>query len=148
MAKYSEISSENKELLNEILDQTSIPQWVVIEALNNDRQKEIYRINKANDILETLTNGVNFVIILNESIFDQLTEEHQKMILIECLSGIIYDSEKDTLSLNKPDFTTYSGVLQKYGHEEIISLKESVKSLFDEKQQQEDEEKAARKKKS
>ena len=62
----------------------------------------------------------------------------------ECLAGVSV-SDSDAVSYNKPDFTTFRGVLEKYGHESIITIKESIKSLYDAKKQQEDEEKAAKK---
>jgi len=54
-------------------------------------------------------------------------------------------SDSDTVSLEKPDFNTHTGVLQKYGDQSVIQLHESIKSLFDAKKQREDEEKAATK---
>lgn len=144
MANLTRITDENNELFETILDETTIPQWVEFELLNNEQQKELYRISKANDVLKTLADGVDFVVILNEDIFDQLVDDQKKLVIIEFLAGVSYDSEKDTLSLNKPDFTSYTGVLNKFGHERIISLKESVNSLFDQKKQKEEEEKALR----
>lgn len=147
MAKYVAISEENEKLFYEVLDETTIPQWVEIKVLGCEKQKEIYKISKASDILEVLTEGINFVVVINEGIFDQLTDEQQKMVLIECLAGVSFDSEKDVISLAKHDFTTHSGVLQRFGHEEIITLKESIKSLYDAKKEEEDRIKAERKSK-
>ncbi|MFW6246596.1 MAG: putative metallopeptidase [bacterium] len=112
--------------------------------LCNNKQKQLYKIMKLNDMVETITDGINFVIVINEEIFDQLTEEQKNIALVECLAGVSV-SENEAVSLEKPDFSTYRGVLQKYGHEEIIVLHESVKSLFDKKKQEEDERKAANK---
>jgi hypothetical protein len=147
MANYRDLSHENQELFAEVENETTIPHWVSFGLLANDNQKEIYKINKANDVIEKLTDGINFVIILNEEIFDQLDEDQQKIVFHECLAGIVYDSEKDKILFNKPDFSTYTGLLNKFGQEQIITLKESVKSLYDQKKQKEEEEKQARKKK-
>jgi len=146
MANYRELSHENKELFNNVLDTTSIPTWVDFGLLANDKQKEISKIQKANDVYEILTDGINFVIIINEEIFDQLDDEQQKLVFQEELTGIVYDSEKDKIIYNKPDFTTYSDILTKYGHSDIITLKETIKSLYDQKKQKEQEEKEAKKK--
>lgn len=147
MANYRELSEENKNLFEEVLNETSIPSWVSFGYLANDSQKDVYKINKASDVIEKLTDGINFVVIINEEIFDQLDHGQQKKIIHECLAGIVYDSEKDNIIFNKPDFLTYTGLLNKFGHEEIIKLKESIKSLYDLKKQKEEEEKAARKEK-
>lgn len=147
MANYRELSEENMNLFNEVLNQTSIPQWINFGFLANDRQKEVYTISKASDKIEMLTNGINFVIVVNEEIFDQLTDEQQRLVFHECLAGVGYDSEKDMITFDKPDFSTYTDLLEKFGHNDIIALKESIKSLYDEKKQREEEEKAARKEK-
>ena len=94
-----------------------------------------------------LTDGINFVVVVNEEIFDQLSDEQQRLIFHECLAGVGYDSEKDVITFDKPDFSTFTGLLEKFGHNDIIVLKESIKSLYDEKKQREEEEKAARKEK-
>lgn len=138
MANYCEISEENEKLFNEVLNETSLPKWIVFELLGNDKQKDVYKIFRANEIIEKVTDGLNFIIVLNEEIFDQLTNEQQKIILHECLAGISYDGEKDVIEFNKPDFTSYKGVLNKFGHKEVILLKELIKSLFDDKKQRDD----------
>ena len=144
MANYLEVSDETKKLFMDVVNNTSIPNFVEFELLCNNKQKQLYKIMKLNDLVETLTDGINFVIVINEEIFDQLTDEQQKIALDECLAGISVN-DNDVISQEKPDFSTYTGVLQKYGHEDIIVLHESIKSLYDAKKQKEDEEKAAKK---
>lgn len=145
MANYTNLSDENQKLFKEILESTSLPQYVLFEVLANNKQKQLYKISKASDVVERITDGINFIVILNEEIFDLLTDEQQKIVFQECLAGVTYDVSKDVVGLNKPDFTSYRSVLEQFGHEEIIALNETIKSLYDEKKQREDEEKAQRK---
>ena len=144
MAKYEKVSDDIQKVFDGVLDATSIPQWLVFEVLTNNTQKDIYVVKKMSDLFESLTDGLNFVIVINEEILDQLDVEQQKVLFDECLAGVSV-SDSDAVSYNKPDFTTFRGVLEKYGHESIITIKESIKSLYDAKKQQEDEEKAAKK---
>jgi hypothetical protein len=141
MKKFEKASEEVVKLFNEVRDSTTIPHWILFEVLCNNKLKELYKIIKMNDLVETLTDGLNFAVVFNEEIFDQLNDDQKKMALVECLSGVSV-SESDAVSLEKPNFSTYRGVLQRYGHEPIIVLHESVKSLFDAKKQKEDEIKA------
>jgi hypothetical protein len=145
MAKIEKASQDVVELFDEVRNETSIPNWVMFEVLcNNKQKKDVCKIFKSSDILEVLTEGVNFVVIINEEILDTLPDELKRMAIMECITGVNV-SESDSLSLDKHDFNTYTGVLQRYGHEEIIKLHESIKSLYDNKKQKEDEEKAATK---
>jgi len=142
MAKIERASEDVVNLFEEVRNKTSIPQWINFEVLCNEKQKELYKITKLNDVVEILTEGVNFAVIFNEGILDELPAEMQDMAIIECLAGVCVN-DNDVVSLEKPNFNTFTGVLQKYGHESVIQLKESIKSLFDKKKQLEDEQKAA-----
>lgn len=146
MAKIEKASEELVKQFHEIRNNTAIPHWIEFELFCNDKQKELYKINKTNDVTEVLTDGVNFTIVFNEEIFDGLPEDMQNMSIVEALAGVNV-SDSDTVSLEKPDFVTYSGMMTKYGDAAVIRYKESITSLFDQKKQKEDEEKAMRKNK-
>jgi hypothetical protein len=133
-----------EDLFDKVKDTTTIKDWLKFEVLCNNKQKELYKIVKANEIVEILTDGLNFAVVFNEEIFDQLPDNMKEMAIIECLAGVIVD-ENDKITLEKPNFSTYRGVLEKFGHDPIIVLHESIKSLYDTKKQKEDEEKAAKK---
>jgi hypothetical protein len=144
MAKIEKASEDAVQLFDEVREKTTIPQWIQFEVLNNDKQKELYKITKSSDVVEVLTEGVNFAVVLNEEILDALPVDMQEMAIEECLAGVSVN-DSDVVSLNKPNFNTHTGMLQKFGHEEMITLHESIKSLYDDKKQREDEEKAATK---
>ncbi len=144
MANYQKASDDVVALFDRIVENTTIPNWIKFEVLCNNKQKELYKINRMNDLIEMLTDGLNFAVIINEEIFEQLPANLQEIALVECISGVSV-SESDAVSLEKPNFSTHTGVLQKYGHEVVIQLKESVISLYDQKKQKEDEAKAQKK---
>ena len=145
MAKFLEASEDVVKLFEEVREKTTIPQWVEFKVLcNNKLKKEPIKLVKSNDLVETLSEGVNFAVVINEDIFCELPLDMQEMAIDECLAGVGV-SDTDALTAEKPDFNTHTGVLQKYGDKPIIVLHESIKSLYDAKKQQEDEEKAAKK---
>ena len=141
MAKFVKASEDVEKLFNEIREKTTIPQWIQFEVFCNNKQKKLYDILKMSELVELLTEGVNFAVVFNEEILDALPDDMQEMAIVECLAGVSI-SDSDAVSLEKPNFNTHTGVLQKYGHEPIIVLHESIKSLYDAKKQREDEEKA------
>jgi TRAP-type mannitol/chloroaromatic compound transport system substrate-binding protein len=146
MAKIQKASQELEDLFEKVKDGTTLKdwQWLRFEVLCNNKQKELYKIVKTNDIVEILTDGVNFAVVFNEEIFDQLPDDMKEIVIVECLAGVAVD-DNDKVSYVKADFTTYTGVLKKYGHDPIIVLHESIKSLYDARKQKEDEEKAQKK---
>ena len=145
MAKFVEASDDVVKLFDEVRDDTSIPQWIEFKVFCNDKQKkDVCKVIKSNELVEKLSEGVNFAVVINESIFNEMPEDMQRMVIDEQLAGVQV-SESDAVSYEKPDFNTYTGVLNKYGDNAIIVLHESMKSLYDKKKQEEDELKAANK---
>jgi hypothetical protein len=145
MAKFEQASTEVEKLFDEVREKTTIPQWVEFRVLcNNKQKKEVCKPAKLSDLMQILSEGVNFAIVINEDIFNELPDDMKRIAIDECLAGVTV-SESDTVGYEKPDFNTYTGVLQKYGDNPTIALHESIKSLFDAQKQKEAEEKAANK---
>jgi hypothetical protein len=145
MAKFTEPSEHLEKLFTQVVNSTSIPQWVEFKLLCNDKMKILYRIQKLNDAIESITQ-INFLVLINEEVFDQLEEDHKTIALHEILAGVSVN-ENDVISLKKHDINTFSGVLSKYGDNTVIAFKESVNSLFDEILRKEEEDKAMRREK-
>jgi len=91
----------------------------------NNKQKELYKIVKMNDLVEILTNGINFAVVFNKEILEQLSKDHQEMAVIECLACACV-TETGSISLANPNFGTYRGLLGKYGHDSIILLHSEI----------------------
>lgn len=145
MAKIEQVSEDLEKLFFDVRDKSTIPHWVEFKLLRNDKQKQVpCKLLKNNELVEVLTSGVNFVVVFNENIFSQLPDDMQRITIDECLAGVGIN-ENDVLSKNAPNFYTHTGVLQKYGHDPIITLHESIESLYDAEKQKEDEEKAQKK---
>jgi hypothetical protein len=147
MSKFLEINDDVQKLFDEVLSNTSIPQWVEFKVLANNSQKDIYVVKKLSELYEYIADGTQIVILINEEIFEQLEYNQKKILIEEMLTGVNVNPDNDKISLDSFDFTTYSGMLNKYGTEDMIRLKESLRSLFDQKKQKEDELKESKKKK-
>ena len=138
MRKLEVASDDVVRIFDEVRDGTTIPQWVEFKVLCNNKQKEdVCKLNKASEMVELLADGVNFVVIINESIFELLPDDLQRMEIDKCLAGVEV-SESDTLSKSKPDFFAHSGVIKKYGYDKLVVLKESIESLYIKQKEEED----------
>ena len=104
----------------------------------NNKSKELFKIIKANELLKYKT-GDDIIIVLNEQIFEQLTDEQRRIVVEESLASIHYDMENDKLVITKPDVVTFSGVLSKHTFEKWDALRESIKTLYAAEKQAEDE---------
>jgi TRAP-type C4-dicarboxylate transport system substrate-binding protein len=110
-------------------------------VLSNNKAKDLFKVNKANELLKFRT-GDDVIIVLNEKIFEQLTDEQRRIIVEEAIAYISYDSEKDKVVISQPDFIAHSGILRKHTFNTIEVVRESVKSLYQAEKEAEDESEA------
>ena len=136
MSKFIDVMEETQSIFDNVLMNTTIPHWVEFRLISNNNQKELYLVKKMSELFEVLTDNLNVVIVLNEEIFDKLEDEQKKLVFEEILTGIIVN-DNDKINLEKPNFTTYSSMLQKHGDETMIRLKETILSLYEEKREKE-----------
>lgn len=127
MAKYKKVSGDLLSLFVTIRDKTTIPHSTKFEVLYDTRQKELYKIIKMNDLFEILNDSINFAIVFNKEILEQLSKDYQEMAIDECLAGI-FVSETDTISMEKPNFGIYRRILEEYGYDKVVALREKIKS--------------------
>jgi len=142
--KYNEVSEEVQSIFAQVLSGTSLPKFLQFRLLSSEKLKDCYKVQKTNDLYETITEGLNIVIIINEKIFDQLNPEQQLLIMEEALTSITVNLENDKITIERPDIFTFSSYLAKYGDSTIIRLKETVKSLVDAIEREERDAKQAR----
>ena len=138
MAKFEEPFEDTQDLYTEVIKAAGLDQYVNITMLANNKAKEIFKINKANDLLKHRT-GDDIIIVLNEKIFEGLTDEQRRIVIEESLASIHYDMENDKLVISKPDVVTFSGVLSKHTFDKWDALRESIKTLYAAEKQVEDE---------
>ena len=139
MAKFETPFEDTQELFNKVIDTTGLANYgVVITVLTNNTAKEIFKVTKANDLLKFRT-GDDVIIVLNEKIFEKLTDEQKVIVVEEAVAYIAYDSENDKLLITKPDFIAHSGILRKHTFATIEVVRESVKTLYEAEKQTEEE---------
>jgi hypothetical protein len=142
MAKYEEPFEDTQAMFQQAETRRGLSNLVNITVLTNNKAKEIYKVNKANDLLNHIAT-VDIVIVINEKILEQLTPEQQAIVVDESLASISYDSDKDSIVISKPDVVTFSRLLEVHSFPVWNTLRESIKSLYDAEKQAEDERKAA-----
>jgi TRAP-type C4-dicarboxylate transport system substrate-binding protein len=136
MAKYLEPFDDTKDTYTDAITRANLDLNVSIKILADNRQKDIYRVFKANDLIKHMTNN-DIVIVINEAVYDKLTEEQRIMVTEESLAGIHYDDEKEKVIITKGDVQTYSGLLRKFGYEKYEVLRESIKTIYNAEKEEE-----------
>jgi len=130
MSKFIEIEGSTKELFDDLISKADLFPKVRIKLLGSSKQKEIFKVVKANEIVKYLTEN-DVVVIINDEIFDQLEDDQQMLVAEESIAGISYNHDKDKLEIRTPDVKTFSGILRKYSYEKYNVVQESIKTLYD-----------------
>jgi hypothetical protein len=139
MSKYIEITSDTEKLFDKVLKTTSIPTWIEFKLYCDIKMKDVYKLVRCNELIHEATKGLNFILVINEAVLETLEPKQRELIIEEALCGVIVD-ENERIKSAPPDFTTYKGMMRKYGVEEMIKLKESVFAILDQKDEKEKEE--------
>lgn len=129
MAKFEEVFEDTQKLFDEIMVKTELDRVLTIKLYANNTQKTLSSLKKESE-LGKLNTGIDVYIVLNEEIFDELPEPFKLLAVEEIISQIEFNPESGAIKLNKGDFQTPSGFLEKYGEDTVVSLKESIKSLY------------------
>lgn len=135
---FEEPFEETQTMYTQAIVAAGLNGLVNITVLTDNKAKEIFKVNKANKLLQYRT-GDDVIIVLNEKIFEQLEEPQRLIVVEESLSAISYDSENDVLEVSAPDVKTFKGVLKKHTYAVWEVVQESISTLY---QVEKDEEQA------
>lgn len=139
MARFEEPYEDIESLFDEVIvNQSTLPPSVNIKLLADNKSKKIFKVMRANDLLKYRT-GDDVIIIINQNIFEQLTDVQKMIVAEEAVAYIAYDMDKDKVLITEPDFLAHSGILRKHTFEVIENVRETIKSLYDAENQAEDE---------
>ncbi len=133
MATFLEALAETNKLFDDLIIKAQLKQFVKFKILVNDKLKEIGKVGKANDITKHLTD-IDVVVIINEEIFEKLDTNQQIIIAEELLAGVSFNQENGKVTINKPDFITFSGIAVKYGIETVAKTKDLINLMFKQKE--------------
>lgn len=138
MAKFEEVYEDTLEIFQKHIELTHIPRMVKFKILSNESiKKEFGKVSKSSDMVKFMTD-YDVVIQINEPIFEQLDEKQKEYVVKDLLTQIVYDEDKDKISIVSHDITTFSGVLRNYDIDTYLSIKESIVTLLEQKRIEED----------
>lgn len=134
MAKFYKISDDTISTFKSTFNRKSFPFNIGFEFVGCENQKNLIKINKISD---------QFSFLLEKELLVQINEDLMSVFDPESIQ-ILFEQEIDKISVNmdtgkikmvKPDLTTFSSLINKYGIEKIAKANK-VEELYS--QQKED----------
>jgi hypothetical protein len=131
MAKYEDVYEDVEKMFVESFANSGLERFVKVKMLAvGPSQKDIIKPAKASDIVRYL-NDIDVFMFVNETVFDQLEEVSQRILIEEAIARIQYDSDKDKLSINKGDIHTPSLLLRKHGLDAYEAVQHNISQVLE-----------------
>ena len=136
MSKWEEASPETVKLFDDVLIKIDLEQYGVKVKIvgDNDQPKKVIKRKKLTGVLKYLV-GADILFTVNQEILSALPPVEQNLCIIEAITPIWYNTERDALVIDPEDVKTSSGFLRKYGYEKFEVLEESIKTLYEVKKE-------------
>lgn len=116
--KFGEISEDVKEVLDEVIEKTSLEQFMNIYYYAVPKQKGVVKVVKLSPVAEAVSKKPSTVVItVAEEIFERLAPNQQRMLAEDAINQILFDDEKDKITIEAPAITMTVGGWRKYGAE-------------------------------
>jgi len=119
---FYEASEDVVQLFKKILDDKSLPFDVKLKFEGNSKQKVFIEVSKIPDKFAWLLDA-DVLVSINEDFFYKLDEIAQKILIEEEIDKIYVNMDSGKLKMIKPDFVSFSGLMKKYGSEEVMRAK-------------------------
>ena len=114
MDKYYELQEETIDFFKNIFNQKAFPINLDFVFVGNSKQKGLIKLSKVPDHFEFLMNK-NLLIFINEELFDAFDDECRKILFEQEIDKLTVDIEKGKIKMIKPDLSTFSGIVNKFG---------------------------------
>lgn len=128
---FTEISEENYKIFKERVTTSNLGS-LKFRILDTDKITDAYKFGVViiNNEAQRSAYGEDFIIIINENIFDNLTDMNKLIYVDRLLAKVGYDAENDTIKNNTPDVKEHSSVLLSYKYNNIYTMKVEVSQIL------------------
>ena len=127
MPEYLDPFPSTTEAFDKVISETGLDQYINIVILADNKAKKIFVVKKATPIHKHRVDD-DVIIVLNEFVFDKLSEKQRTIVIEDAISRISFSDDK--LSITTPDVVVNRLVLTKCGVEEYFSLQDTINLIY------------------
>lgn len=148
MAKYSrELDLALEKKVKDLASAAGFREMgITVEPIRLNSKKSYGEVIKANELVTLFTGDADMLCVaINEELFENLDEQSQDVLIESLLSQVSYDSEKEKISIVKPELNVGLGMYHKYKEVAVQKLELAYYTLqqLEEKRKEEKERKKA-----
>jgi len=135
MAKFFKTSEDIANMIQDIFENTSLPQMgVELKVISITKAKNALKASKASATVHYLTNN-DAVLIVYEDALDRLSDEYKVKLIEGALSNISYDTDKDKVAVESDIAKEMFRMRKKY--ENYVDILEASYIIIDEIEEEE-----------
>lgn len=130
MAKLGKLSEDTVELIENIISETGLDNYISVKTYAVKKSKEVIKIKKAGPIEGELAKDESTVfIIVYEEAFDRLDDDAKETLMRDAINNIIFNPENGKVSIGAPRITVTTWGLQKFGDNLLRAAESAVAAI-------------------
>lgn len=130
MAKLGKLSDDTVELIEKIVSETGLDNYISVKTYATKKSKEVIKIKKAGPIEGELAKDESTVfIIVYEEAFDRLDDEAKDTLMRDAVNNIQFNPENGKVSIGAPRITVTTWGLQKFGDSLLRAAESGVMAI-------------------
>lgn len=129
MSKFYNISEDTIDVFNGVFKKKSFPIDVKFQFVGCESQKNLIKISKIPDQFAFLLDR-ELLVTINEDLVNVFDEESVQILIEQEIDKVSINIDTGKIKLVKPDLTTFSSLITKYGIEKIARANQ-VEELYD-----------------
>jgi len=133
MSKFYSLSDETIGTFKSIFNKKSFPFNVGFQFVGSESQKNLIKISKMPDQFAFILEK-ELLISINDDLMSVFEEESIQILMEQEIDKISVNMDTGKIKMIKPDLTTFSGLINKYGIEKVAKANK-VEELYAEQKQ-------------
>jgi hypothetical protein len=137
MSKFYNLSDETISTFKSIFSKKSFPFNVGFQFVGSESQKNLIKISKMPDQFAFILEK-ELLVSINDDLMSVFEEELIQILMEQEIDKISVNMDTGKIKMVKPDLTTFSGLINKYGIEKVAKANK-VEELYAEQKQDAEE---------
>ena len=118
MDKFYKLSDDTIDDFNKVIIKKAFPVNLDILFIGSSSQKGLIKVSKVPENYEFILEK-NILVTINEELFDAYDEICREILFEQEIDKITINVESGKIKFIKPDLNTFSGIVKKYGVQEV-----------------------------
>jgi hypothetical protein len=128
MSKFYEVSQDTKDVFLKVFNKKSFPLAINFQFVGCENQKSLIKISKLSDQYIFLLNK-ELIVQVNEDLMSVFEDESITILIEQEIDKISIDTQSGKIKMIKPDLTTFSSLITKYGVDKVARANQ-VEELY------------------